>query len=128
MTFTNKAASELRERIIALVGEAGRDVQAGTFHAICARVLRRDGEAIGLDRRFVIYDTDDQQTLMKQILREEDLPATGEYRPAAILGQISKGKNDLVDATRKRTGTGPAHHSRVTVARRSSLADPRHRR
>ncbi|TME82144.1 MAG: hypothetical protein E6I45_06600 [Chloroflexi bacterium] len=97
VTFTNKAASELRERIIALVGEAGRDVQAGTFHAICARVLRRDGEAIGLDRRFVIYDTDDQQTLMKQILREEDLPATGEYRPAAILGQISKGKNDLVD-------------------------------
>jgi DNA helicase-2/ATP-dependent DNA helicase PcrA len=97
VTFTNKAASELRERIIALVGEAGRDVQAGTFHAICARVLRRDGEAIGLDRRFVIYDTDDQQTLMKQILREEDLPATGEYRPAAILGQISKAKNDLVD-------------------------------
>jgi DNA helicase-2/ATP-dependent DNA helicase PcrA len=97
VTFTNKAASELRERIIALVGEPGRDVQAGTFHAICARVLRRDGEAIGLDRRFVIYDTDDQQTLMKQILREEDLPATGEYRPAAVLGQISKAKNDLVD-------------------------------
>jgi len=97
VTFTNKAAAELRQRILSLVGEAGRDVQAGTFHAICARVLRRDGESIGIDRRFVIYDTDDQQTLMKQILREEDLPATGEYRPAAVLGSISRAKNDLVD-------------------------------
>src|SRR5207247_10134427 len=97
VTFTNKAAAELRQRILSRVGEAGRDVQAGTFHAICARVLRRDGESIGIDRRFVIYDTDDQQTLMKQILREEDLPATGEYRPAAVLGSISRAKNDLVD-------------------------------
>jgi DNA helicase-2/ATP-dependent DNA helicase PcrA len=97
VTFTNRAAAELRERIIGLVGEAGRDVQAGTFHAICARVLRRDGEAIGIDRRFVIYDTDDQQQLMKQILREEDMPATGEYRPSVVLGAISRKKNDLVD-------------------------------
>ena len=56
VTFTNRAASELRERIIALVGEPGRDVQAGTFHSLCARVLRRDGEAIGISRRFVVYD------------------------------------------------------------------------
>jgi DNA helicase II / ATP-dependent DNA helicase PcrA len=97
VTFTNRAASELRERIISLVGEPGRDVQAGTFHALCARVLRRDGEAIGLDRRFVIYDTDDQQTLMKQLLREEDLPATGEFRPSAILGAISRAKNEMLD-------------------------------
>ena len=97
VTFTNRAAGELRERIIDLVGEPGRDVQAGTFHALCARVLRRDGEAIGLDRRFVIYDTDDQQALMKQILREEDLPATGEFRPSAILGAISRAKNEMLD-------------------------------
>jgi DNA helicase-2/ATP-dependent DNA helicase PcrA len=98
VTFTNRAAAELRERIVALVGDDGRDVQTGTFHAVCARVLRRDGAAIGLDPRYVIYDADDQQTLMKQLLREEDLPTTGEFRPAAILGAISRAKNDMRDA------------------------------
>ncbi|MEO5964386.1 MAG: UvrD-helicase domain-containing protein [Candidatus Limnocylindrales bacterium] len=97
VTFTNRAAGELRERIAHLTGDAGKDVEAGTFHALCARVLRRDGEAIGLDRRFVIYDTDDQQQLMKRILAEEDLPATGEFRPAAILGAISRAKNEMLD-------------------------------
>ena len=97
VTFTNRAAGELRERIIGLVGEPGRDVQAGTFHAICARVLRRDGEAIGINRRFVIYDTEDQTTLMKQILKAEDMPATGEFRPSVILGAISRAKNEMVD-------------------------------
>jgi len=97
VTFTNRAAGELRERIIRLVGEPGKEVQAGTFHSICARVLRKDGEAIGLGRNFVIYDTEDQQALMKQILREEGLDAKGETRPAAILGAISRAKNDMVD-------------------------------
>ena len=99
VTFTNRAAGELRERIISLVGEPGRDVQAGTFHSLCARVLRRDGEAIGISRRFVVYDTDDQQALMKQILREEDLPLTGEFRPSSVLGAISRAKNEMLDAT-----------------------------
>ena len=98
VTFTNRAAGELRERIISLVGEPGRDVQAGTFHALCARVLRRDGEAIGISRRFVVYDTDDQQALMKTILREEDMPLTGEFRPSAVLGAISRAKNEMLDA------------------------------
>ena len=62
-------------------------------------MLRRDGDAIGIDRRFVIYDTDDQQQLMKRILAEQDLPATGEFRPAAILGAISRAKNEMLDAT-----------------------------
>jgi ATP-dependent DNA helicase UvrD/PcrA len=99
VTFTNKAASELRDRIISLVGEGGRDVQAGTFHALCARVLRRDGEAIGISRRFVIYDTEDQTALMKLILREEDLPLTGEFRPSVVLGAISRAKNEMLDPT-----------------------------
>ncbi|MES2208711.1 MAG: UvrD-helicase domain-containing protein [Chloroflexota bacterium] len=99
VTFTNRAAAELRERIVRLVGEAGKEVEAGTFHALCARLLRRDGEAIGLDRRFLIYDTDDQVALMKQILREEGMEAKGETRPQAILGAISRAKNDMVDPT-----------------------------
>jgi DNA helicase-2/ATP-dependent DNA helicase PcrA len=115
VTFTNRAAGELRERIIALVGEPGRDVQAGTFHSLCARVLRRDGEAIGISRRFVVYDTEDQQSLMKQLLREEDLPLTGEFRPSAVLGAISRAKNEMLDATFLRENA-VNHHER-TIAR-----------
>ena len=96
VTFTNKAANEMRERILALVGEGGRDVAMGTFHSLAARVLRRDGTAIGLSPRFVIYDTDDQAGLMKQVLRDLELAGTGELRPAAVLGQISRWKNDLM--------------------------------
>ncbi|HEU4673399.1 MAG TPA: UvrD-helicase domain-containing protein [Candidatus Limnocylindrales bacterium] len=123
VTFTNRAAAELRERIIALVGEAGRDVQAGTFHALCARVLRRDGEAIGIDRRFVIYDTDDQQQLLKQILRDEDLPQTGEFRPSAVLGAISRAKNEMLDAAFLRE-RAVNHHER-TIARLAGLYERR---
>ena len=115
VTFTNKAASELRERIISLVGEPGRDVQAGTFHALCARVLRQDGEAIGISRRFVIYDTDDQQALMKQILREQDLPLTGEFRPSAVLGAISRAKNEMLDPAF--LSENAANHRERTIAR-----------
>ena len=115
VTFTNKAASELRDRIISLVGEGGREVQAGTFHALCARVLRQDGTAIGVDRRFVIYDTDDQQALMKQILREQDLPLTGEFRPSAVLGAISRAKNEMLDPTF--LSENAANHRERTIAR-----------
>ena len=118
VTFTNRAAAELRERIISLVGEPGRDVQAGTFHALCARVLRQDGEAIGVDRRFVIYDTDDQQSLMKQILKEEDMPLTGEFRPSAVLGAISRAKNEMLDPTF--LSENAANHRERTIARLAS--------
>ncbi|MFL5643350.1 MAG: ATP-dependent helicase, partial [Chloroflexota bacterium] len=74
-----------------------------------------DGEAIGLDRRFVIYDTDDQQQLMKRILAEEDLPATGEFRPAAILGAISRAKNEMLDETF--LAENAVNHRERTIAR-----------
>jgi len=90
-------------------------VVAGTFHALCARVLRQDGEAIGIGRRFVIYDTDDQQALMKQILREEDLPLTGEFRPSVVLGAISRAKNEMLDADLLRQHA--ANHRERTIAR-----------
>jgi len=97
VTFTNKAAGEMRERIIALVGaDDGRKVEMGTFHALCARILRRDGAAIGLSPRFVIYDTDDQLSLMKQAFRDLDLSLQGgALRPRTVLEAISRAKNNL---------------------------------
>jgi DNA helicase-2/ATP-dependent DNA helicase PcrA len=115
VTFTNRAAAELRERIISLVGEGGRDVVAGTFHSLAARVIRADGEAIGIGRRFVIYDTDDQTSLMKQILREEDMPLTGEFRPSVVLGAISRAKNEMLDPTF--LSEHAANHRERTIAR-----------
>ncbi len=121
VTFTNRAAGELRDRIIALIGErAGRDVQAGTFHALCARVLRRDGEAIGIGRNFVVYDTDDQGALMKRILNEEGIEAKGPTRPSAILGRISRAKNEMVDPTEIDEFI-PVTGGRVAVARLAGL-------
>ncbi len=95
VTFTNKSAAEMRARILALVGDEARDVAMGTFHSLCARVLRRDGAAIGINPRFAIYDTDDQTSTIKLVLRSLDL-AGSELRPQAILGQIGRWKNDLL--------------------------------
>ena len=115
MTFTNKAAGEMRERIIGLVGEeAGRQVAMGTFHSLCARVLRRDGRSIGIDARFTVYDTDDQTSLMKQVLRELDLAASGETRPAVMLGQVSRWKNDLVEPA-EATETARTYHEQLAA-------------
>lgn len=96
VTFTNKAAREMRERLANLVGEEKlRDLTIGTFHATCARFLRRDGERVGLARGFVIYDDDDQSALVKQVLRELNLNDKV-YRPGAVLSAISRAKNELV--------------------------------
>src|SRR4030065_2608214 len=68
----------------------------GPFHALCARVLRRDGSAIGIDSRFTIYDTDDQTATMKLVMRNLELVGSSELKPQAILGQIGRWKNDLL--------------------------------
>ena len=96
VTFTNKAAAEMRARITALVGEKARDVAMGTFHALCARVLRRDGTAIGINPRFSIYDVDDQTATMKLVMRALEPVGSSELKPQAILGQIGRWKNDLM--------------------------------
>lgn len=96
VTFTNKAAREMRERLTQLVGESGvQDLTIGTFHATCARWLRREGERVGLGRGFVIYDDDDQESLIKQILAEFNLSDV-KYRPSTVLNVISKAKNELI--------------------------------
>ena len=95
VTFTNKAAAEMKERIARLVGDpAMRDLWAGTFHSLCARVLRERGTQIGLDKNFVIYDDGDQLALIKESLRELDLDDK-QFAPRAVLSQISKAKETL---------------------------------
>ena len=73
ITFTNKAAGELKERIAARLGEDASDIWAGTFHSVCGRILRRYAESIGYTSHFTIYDTDDQRRLMKQILKAHEI-------------------------------------------------------
>jgi DNA helicase-2/ATP-dependent DNA helicase PcrA len=94
VTFTNKAARELRDRVDNLVGGLARSVTLGTFHAVCARILRIDGEAIGVPRSFVIYDDADQMSLMKRVAAEYGLEPR-QYPPRAILSVISKAKSEL---------------------------------
>jgi DNA helicase-2/ATP-dependent DNA helicase PcrA len=114
VTFTNKAAAEMRERLGELIGDAARDVAMGTFHSLCARMLRRDGEAIGLPRGFAIYDADDQARVIKGLLKEDDLPATGETKPSLILGAISRAKNDGLTA-QQMEDRAITHHERLVA-------------
>ena len=95
VTFTNKAAAEMKERISNLVGDlAMRDLWAGTFHSLCARCLRERGSMIGLDKNFVIYDDGDQIALVKEVVRELSLDDK-QYAPRAVLSAISKAKETL---------------------------------
>lgn len=95
VTFTNKAAREMRERLEQLLGQAVEALTLGTFHAICARILRREGKAIGLDSSFVIYDEEDQLNLIKQALEELNLDAK-QYVPRALHSAISAAKSRLI--------------------------------
>jgi DNA helicase-2/ATP-dependent DNA helicase PcrA len=94
-TFTNKAAGEMKGRVSYLLGGSPRDLWVGTFHATGVRILRQSGEAIGIDRAFVIYDTDDQEALIRRILRDLDL-ADRDLSPKAIRSRISEAKNALL--------------------------------
>src|SRR5579863_8993212 len=98
VTFTNKAAKEMRERLEKLVGiNESKEMTIGTFHAVCARVLRIEADylaPLGLDRSFVILDTDDQTTLIKQAIRELNLDEKN-YRPNVMQALISRAKNEL---------------------------------
>jgi DNA helicase-2/ATP-dependent DNA helicase PcrA len=114
VTFTNKAAAEMRDRLHEMIGESARDVAMGTFHSLCARMLRRDGEAIGLPKGFTIYDADDQARVIKGFLKEDDLPATGETKPSLILGAISRAKNDGLTAEQMED-RAITHHERLVA-------------
>ncbi|MGD1992857.1 MAG: UvrD-helicase domain-containing protein [Anaerolineae bacterium] len=105
VTFTNKAAREMRERLEGLLGAPeARRLTLGTFHATCARILRQEGEAIGIPRDYIIFDADDQRTLVRRILKELNLDDE-QFTPAAIHSAISRAKNDLIPPEDYHPGT-----------------------
>ena len=95
VTFTNKAASEMKERIVHLVGEKSKSIWIGTFHSICVRLLREYGTKIGIDRDFLIYDDNDQVTIIRDCLNELNLDDK-RYPPRAMLSHISRAKDKLI--------------------------------
>ncbi|HFU6811961.1 TPA: DNA helicase PcrA [Streptococcus agalactiae] len=95
ITFTNKAAREMRERAIAL-NPATQDTLIATFHSMCVRILRREADYIGYNRNFTIVDSSEQRTLMKRIIKQLNLD-TKKWNERSILGTISNAKNDLLD-------------------------------
>ncbi len=96
ITFTNKAAAEMRERIGALVGPAAEGMWISTFHSACVRILRRQAEAFGISTSFTIYDSADSRALIKRIIRELDADTLG-FTPGGVASRISKLKNELQD-------------------------------
>lgn len=98
LTFTNKAAREMKERIAQLVGEeSARQIQMGTFHSIFARILRSEAPILGYQSSFTIYDESDARSLIKRIIKEQELDEKI-YKPADVHKRISKAKNDLMTA------------------------------
>ena len=95
ITFTNKAAGEMRERVDQLVGFGSESIWVSTFHSCCVRILRRHINLLGYDNNFTIYDTDDQKTLMKDICKSMQID-TKKYKERMLLASISKAKNDLM--------------------------------
>ena len=92
ITFTNKAAGELKDRLERMLGEGANDIWACTFHSACVRILRRDAEKLGFADNFTIYDTADSQSLVKRILKEQNLDEK-QYPPRSVLGEISRAKD-----------------------------------
>src|SRR6188508_3803921 len=126
VTFTNKAANEMRQRIAGLIGEEGaREATIGTFHAICARILRRDGETVGLTRSFTIYDRADQMALLKSVLKRLDLDEK-RFSPGGMLAWIGQRKDELADvatATRQAANYYDETAARVYDAYQKQLAE-----
>ena len=95
ITFTNKAAGELKDRLCQMLGQEGAEVWASTFHSSCARILRRDGDRLGYTSHFTIYDTDDSRRLMKNVMQDLDIQEKA-LSHRAILGEISRAKDQLI--------------------------------
>ncbi|MEZ3161710.1 UvrD-helicase domain-containing protein [Microbacterium sp. BWT-B31] len=112
ITFTNKAAGEMRERVEHLVGDSARGMWISTFHSACVRILRREAQQFGFTSSFTIYDSGDSRALIKRLVKEHEADAFG-LTPAAVQSRISKLKNELADAE--------------SFARQANLSDPAER-
>ena len=95
ITFTNKAADEMRRRVDDMIGFGSEQIHVSTFHSLCVRILRREAELLGYTRYFSIYDTDDQKTLMKNLMKEKNID-TSRFNAKGILNRISSAKNELI--------------------------------
>ncbi|TYS67889.1 DNA helicase PcrA [Sutcliffiella horikoshii] len=96
ITFTNKAAREMKDRVEKLLGPAAEDIWISTFHSMCVRILRRDIDRIGINRNFTILDTTDQLSVIKNILKDRNIDPK-KFEPRTILGTISSAKNELMN-------------------------------
>ena len=96
ITFTNKAANEMKERVEKLVGEAAKDIWMGTFHSICVKILRRFIDRIGYDSSFIIFDTSDQRTLIKECLKSLEIDEKM-FTDRSVLSEISNAKNEMLE-------------------------------
>ena len=96
ITFTNKAANEMKSRVESLVGDVAKDMWIGTFHSICVRILRKQIDRIGFDTSFIIFDTSDQKTLIKQIIKNKNLDDKL-FSDRSVLTEISNAKNEMLE-------------------------------
>lgn len=123
VTFTNKAADEMKGRIRDLIGDSFHGLWSGTFHSICARLLRMHGEQIGIPSDFVVFDTADQQSLVRDCLRQLNIDPE-RNKPQALLSVISQAKNELLypeEFRRRRSGPEDAVVGRVYKAYQEAL-------
>ena len=98
VTFTNKGAGEMRERVQTLVGGLASDIWIGTFHSICVRLLRYEAEGFGLDSNFSIYDEDDRRAVIRRVFKANNIDER-ELTPRQVIGQISQTKNAMLEPT-----------------------------
>ncbi|MBR3489232.1 MAG: UvrD-helicase domain-containing protein [Bacteroidales bacterium] len=96
LTFTNKAAAEMKERIMKLVGSEARNIWMGTFHSVFARILRSEAQKLGYINTFTIYDNDDSKSVIKQIVKDLKLDDPKKYSPGTVLNRISMAKSNLL--------------------------------
>ena len=96
ITFTNKAANEMKERIANLVGDSAADIWMGTFHSICVKILRNFIDRIGYEKSFIIFDTSDQKTLVKECLKSLEIDDKM-FTDRAVLSEISNAKNEMLE-------------------------------